>query len=173
MSNHATYYTANFADWQGKQLGAKPTIAQLATAHAFGRPGKQSLALAMALRDAGVSASQIIMACGAPQLNHMRGLITEGHFKREAAAANDVGHTVYKLTLTKKGEAAMAKREAAAAEAKLEGDKPKATKVKLEPKGDKPAKVKASKPRKAKADKVPVVPAQAVTEQAVAEQPAA
>ena len=50
---------------QAKAMGNKPTADMLTTAHYFGRAGKQSLALAMAMRPEGVTAGQIIMACGA------------------------------------------------------------------------------------------------------------
>lgn len=149
---HATYYAANFKNWQAKQLGNKPSDALLATAHAFGRPGKQSLALAMAMRPEGVTGSQIVMVAGAPQNNHRRGLIEGGLFKREAAAPNEQGHTVYKITLTAKGTAAMKRAAEVAAKAALAGDtevKPKAKKAK--------GKTKAATTRKAKpAAEVPV-----------------
>lgn len=124
MSNVLNTYTAQLKVWS-KQLGGKPTAELLETAHCFGRPGKQSLALAMAMRAEGVTAGQIIMACGAPQNNHRRDVIAAGWFKRDMnAAPNDAGHTVYKINLTPKGEAEAKKRVAATEATTLPGDKP-------------------------------------------------
>lgn len=103
MSKQVNYYTNAFKAWP-KQAGAKPTEAMLATAHAFARPGKQALALAMMLRDSGVTGGQIVMACGAPQLNKMRDTVAKGLAKRVPISATAEGHTVYKLALTSKGE---------------------------------------------------------------------
>jgi hypothetical protein len=111
-----------FANWQNKLVGRKPTAGELATIHGLGaRPGKQALASAMAMRECGVTGAQIVMACGAPQLNKMRGFITDGLLKREAASLSNEGHTVYKLALTSKGAAkvkAAAEKPAADTEAK-------------------------------------------------------
>ena len=158
--NEATWYSNVFAKpiWSGKLAGSKPSVAQLQLAHQFGKPGKQSLALAMAMRDGGVTASQIQLACGAPQNNHRRGLITEGMFKRVPAPPSVEGHTVYKIELTPKGQASIdrtAKAEAAKGEAK-------------------PAKAKASKPRAAKpTNPAPVTEAPAPVEAAPTEAPQA
>jgi len=140
--DHAGWYTNTFKAWQAKQLGPKPTADMLATVHGLGlRPGKQALANAMALRDCGVSGAQIVMACGAPQLNRMRGLISDGHVKREAVPPNELGHAVYKITLTPKGAKRVAGTAKAADKAAVSGDTNAA----------KPAKAKrTSKPRKAK-----------------------
>ena len=104
LGHYANYFKA----WQVKLLGPKPTREQLdmvqKAAGATTRHGKQVLASAMATRDCGVTGAQIVIACGAPQLNKMRGLVTDGLFKREAMPANAAGHTVYKLTLTAKGK---------------------------------------------------------------------
>lgn len=150
MSKQITgWYENVFKAWQVKTVGPKPTAAQLDTVHRLGaRPGKQALASAMALRDCGVTGAQIVMACGAPQLNKMRGFITDGLLKREAVPPTAVGHTVYKLTLTPKG----------ATRIKNAAEKPEA-KGKVEPK----AKAKAAKPRKAKAPK-PVASEPVVTD---------
>ena len=100
------HYTNFFKGWQVKLLGPKPTAEQLDAIHKLGaRPGKQALANAMSLRDCGVTGSQIVIACGAPQLNKMRGFISDGLLKREATPKTDAGHTVYKMTLTAKGSA--------------------------------------------------------------------
>ena len=107
MSKDITgHYTGFFKNWQIKLLGPKPTTEQLDAIHKLGaRPGKQALANAMSLRDCGVTGSQIVIACGAPQLNKMRGFVTDGLLKREATPKTDAGHTVYKMTLTAKGSA--------------------------------------------------------------------
>ncbi len=131
MTKQANVYAPFFKGWQVKALGAKPSDDMLATAHGLGlRPGKQALANAMALRPEGVSGSQIVMATGAQQLNRMRGLIAAGVVKREAVAANEQGHTVYKITLTAKGVTAIKRADEAKAKATLAtADKPKAKKA--------------------------------------------
>lgn len=152
-------YKAMFKGWQVKALGPAPTAEQLAIMHGLGlRPGKQALACAMAVRDTGVTGAQIVMACGAPQLNRMRGLIAAGVVKREAVPANDLGHTVYKLTLTPKGSKAIERAAAAAAKATLEtGDAPaKAGKAKGKGKAAAKAKGKA-KAKAATSDATPPV----------------
>lgn len=151
-ANETNWYSNVFKGWQAKQLGAKPTAELLATVHNLGaRPGKQALAIAMGLRDTGVTGSQIVIACGAPQLNKMRGFITDSLLKREAAPPVN-GHTCYKLVLTKKGEARVERTvkqtadKAAAGDGTVTADKPKGKKA-----------VKAATKRKAA-----VKPAQAV-----------
>jgi|SRR5580765_5514063 len=140
------FYTDFWAQFTAAKIGPKPTASQLDTIHKLGaRPGKQAMANAMALRDCGVTGSEIVIACGAPQLNKMRGFITDGLLKREAVPPRN-GHTVYKLTLTDKGK----KRISGAAVTEAKADKPKA---------------KVTKPRKAKAPKVePVAPAEPVAQ---------
>jgi hypothetical protein len=127
-------YADVFKGWQGKLLGSKPTAEMLDAIHKLGaRPGKQALACSMALRPEGVTGSEIVIACGAPQLNKMRGFIADALTKREAVPPRN-GHTVYKLTLTAKGAARIKGKADAVAKA------------------EKPAKVKAApKPRKPKA----------------------
>lgn len=152
-------YAPFYKGWQGKVLGDKPSDDLLATAHNFGRAGKQSLALAMAMRPEGVSGAQIVMACGAPQNNHRRGLLASGYFKRDAVPANAQGHTVYKITLTPRGEAAIKRRAEAAAKATLATtDKPKR---------------KATSKRKGKAKPVTAPEAPATAENAPAATPEA
>lgn len=124
-----------FKGWQVKALGSKPTADQLASIHNLGaRPGKQALAIAMALRDSGVTGSQIVMACGAPQLNKLRGFITDSMLKRIATPPDAVGHTVYRVELTAKGKKRIESAEKRAADAAAAGadtgDKPKAKKAK-------------------------------------------
>ena len=152
MTDATTFYASNFKNWQASKLGPKPTAEQLETVHHLGaRPGKQALAIAMGLRDCGVTGSQIVMATGAPQLNKMRGFITDAFLKRLPAPAGENGHTVYKLAVTAKGTQRIERTIKAAAK-QAEAEKGEA--------GDKPAKAKkaTSKPRKAKvtADSLPV-----------------
>ena len=100
---HISYYTNVVTNWS-RELGNKPTEAQLALAHVFGRPGKQSLAVAMALRDGGVTGNQIKQASAlfdgkpTPQLNHMRDLIKAKSFTREAVPG------AYAITLAPNGQ---------------------------------------------------------------------
>ena len=136
---HISYYTNVMQSWSKVDHGVKPTEAQLALAHVFGRPGKQSLAVAMALRDGGVTGKQIKLASSlfdgkaTPQLNHMRDLIAAKQFTREPVAG------AYALTLAPKGQQFVDLHGAKAA-AKVEAAAP----VKAKP-------VKAAKPRKVKA----------------------
>jgi hypothetical protein len=161
--DHTGWYATTFKAWQAKVVGPKPTAEMLATVHGLGlRPGKQALANAMAMRDCGVTGAQIVMVCGAPQLNRMRGLIADGHVKREAVSPNELGHAVYKLTLTPKGAKRIKGATAAGDKAALNGDGDTA-------KVDKP-KAKRTTPRKPKAAPV-TEPVNDV--QPVAEQPAA
>lgn len=106
FNNAADWYKAQLAKWPGKQVGGKPTAAQLDTIHKLGaRPGKQALANAMMLRPTGATGAQIVIACGAPQLNKMRDFVAKGLAKRVATNPDGNGHTVYRLALTPKGEA--------------------------------------------------------------------
>ena len=151
--NETNWYANVFKNWNGKALGPKPTAEMLASIHGLGaRPGKQALAISMGLRDCGVTGSQIVIACGAPQLNKMRGFIADALLKRVPVAPSGEGHTVYKLELTPKGnkriEATKAKLAAAEAAGKAEGgDKPKgkkaAGKAAGKPKGKGKAKAEA------------------------------
>lgn len=151
-SNDVTNWYSNvFKTWQVKQLGPKPTADQLTAIHNLGaRPGKQALASAMALRDCGVTGAQIVMACGAPQLNKMRGFITDGLLKRLPVAPSSEGHTVYRLEVTTKGTKRIEGnvKRAAEAEAKGEGE--------TKPKAKAAAKAKGAPKPKAKAKAKPV-----------------
>ena len=151
---HVSYYTNVMQQW-GKQLGPKPTEAELALAHVFGRPGKQSFVVGMALREAGVTRGQMLEACAmfdgkpTPQLNHMRALVNAKMFTRQPVP----------------GAYALVKGPNADRFIDLHGAKA-AAEVKAD-KADKPAKVKAAKkPRKAKADRPAELP---VSETAPAE----
>lgn len=146
-------YATMFKGWQVKLAGDKPTGEMLATAHALGcRPGKQALAMAMALRAGGVTGGQIIAACGAPQLNKMRDTVAKGLAKWAALPMTEAGHKVYHLELTAKGNGKVSK----AAEA---------------PAAEKPAKAKRAS--KAKAKPAPVAEAPATVNAAPAEAPQA
>jgi len=97
------HYANYFKNWQVKLVGSKPTETMLDHIHKLGaRPGKQALANAMSLRPEGVTGSQIVITCGAPQLNKMRGFVSDGLLKREATPKLG-DHTVYKNTVTAKG----------------------------------------------------------------------
>jgi hypothetical protein len=149
MTDATTWYAGNFKNWSIKALGAKPTADQLEAIHLLGlRPGKQALANAMALRPEGVTNAQIIQACGNPQLNRMRGLIADKLVKREPVPMTGAGHTVYKLTLTPKGEQRISKARERLAAAAVEAN---ATDGASKPAG-KP-KVKKARVAKAKAEK--------------------
>lgn len=148
----ATWYADVFKAWP-KAAGAKPTVAQLEAAHMFGKPGKQSLALAMAMRDSGVTAPQVELTCERPQNNHRVRAIKLGYFTRVPTPA-DGAHTVYKIALTAKGQQRVGGGVSMA--------KPAPVAVKAKPvKAAKVAKAKRAKPVKPAADAV------AVTEPAV------
>lgn len=159
LNNATGWYTNVFKHWPTKLVGPQPNAAQLDTIHLLGaRPGKQALANAMALRDGGVTGAQIVMACGAPQLNKMRGFVTDGLMKFEATPPADNGHKVYKLIVTAKGTARIEKARKA-----IEAATANAGAVK-------PAKA----PRKAKAKPTPApVEAQAPVAPATNEAPQA
>lgn len=83
--NHRGYYAQVWPNWATKALGPQPTNDQLAVIHGLkARPGKQALAIAMSMRDCGVTGAQIkgavaLIDGGAnPQLNKMRGLVDAG-----------------------------------------------------------------------------------------------
>ena len=121
-TNEANWYGTVFKAWPVKQLGPKPTADQLANIHNLGaRPGKQALAIAMGLRDCGVTNGQIVIACGAPQLNKMRGFITDALLKRLPVSPSPEGHTVYKLEVTPKGNQRIARTLKAAEVKAAEG----------------------------------------------------
>lgn len=153
-TNESNWYGDIFKAWQAKQLGPKPTTDMLANVHNLGaRPGKQALAIAMSLRDCGVTGSQIVIACGAPQLNKMRGYIADAYLKRLPVPRDAVGHTVYRLEVTAKGKQRIERSVKAAAK---QADAEKGT-------ADKPVKAVAkakgaAKPAKAKVEPVTVQP---------------
>ena len=150
MSKHDDvlgHYADVFKTWP-KQVGNKPSRDSLAAIHGLGaRPGKQALANALAMRPEGVTGSEIVIACGAPQLNKMRGFITDGLVKREALPPRG-GHTVYKITLTSKGQQRINKSAVKAFEAKPAGTPTKAAKkaAKAAAKVEKPAEPVTAEP---------------------------
>ncbi len=117
-TNSIKAYAGFFKGWQIKSTGPKPTAAQLVTSEALGaRQGsKVAMALAMYQRPQGATQGQVFMACGGPQLNKLRGLITAGKVSRVSMPNNAAGHTVYKMVL--KGRKAPTK----ARKAKPKGD---------------------------------------------------
>jgi hypothetical protein len=144
-------YAEQFKVWPAKFVGSKPTAEQLSTYHKLGaRHGLQCLAGAMALRDNGVTGAEIVMACGNPQLNKMRGYITDALVKRVPMPKRN-GHEVYKLVVTPKGLQRIKQAEVRAAKLEAEGNKAVT---------DKPAKA-AGKPKGTpkvkRADKVPAI----------------
>lgn len=144
-SNRA-FYAAVLAKWATSpvKLGPQPTEANFATAHQFGRPGKQSLGFAMALRDCGMTRAQMKQAAylydekATTCFNHINDYVVAGTFTRDMNAPNKA----LKITLSDKGTATLAARAAAAT---VTADKPVAAKA-AKPKAVKKA---ASKPRKA------------------------
>jgi hypothetical protein len=122
-ANQTNWYGTVFKAWDAKRWGSKPTAEMLANAHNLGcRPGKLALAIAMGMRDSGVTGSQIVGATGAPQLNKMRGLISDAYLKRLPVSPSNEGHTVYKLEVTPKGLKRVKANEVKAAEAEKAGE---------------------------------------------------
>lgn len=160
---HISYYTNVMQAWSKAELGVKPSEAQLSLAHVFGRPGKQSLAVAMALREGGVTGSQIKAVSAlvdgkpTPQLNHMRDLIKARMFTREAVTG------AYALTLAPKGQQFVDLHGAKAAEKlalKADDAKPakKATKAAGKAKGKrKPAEATTVAPAETPTSEAPTV----------------
>ncbi len=153
MSKNPNAY--DFSRWSIKTLGPKPTLEQQAIAHAFGRPGKQTLSLAMRLRPCGATSQQCSDAAGnvyntkgTTQNNMPNGLRDAGFFTQPVMPAQ-VGtkHTVYKLVLAPKGEAMMKRTPVYGG---LKAEPAKAAPVKAKAKVI-PAKLKAAR---AKADAV-------------------
>jgi hypothetical protein len=134
------WYDNFFANWPGAQVGGKPSNELLATAFNLGckKHGKQSLANAMALRPNGVTGGEIVIACGAPQLNKMRGFIADKLVARIPMADRN-GQGVYKLELTDKGKA----KVAAAVTDKPADKRPAKVSAKSATKAKRKAKVKA------------------------------
>ena len=157
--------------WQVKMLGELPSNVLLGIAHCFGKPGKQTLALAMCLRECGASDAHICYASSGfdgltrSQNNFKGSLEKAGLIRRNMAAPrNAMNHTVYQYDLTAKGEAFVKRILAGTAKAaefvKVQPAAKAAEPVKVQPATKAPAKAKAaSKPRRAKAPKPVEVPA--------------
>lgn len=140
-----------------KQAGTKPSGELLATVMALGaRHGKQCMANAMYLRPEGATSGQVVMVCGAPQLNKMRAFNKAGYVKPVAEPKNGAGHVVYHIALTAKGEAKVARVAAAPADTADTGKaKPKAKKAKGKAKGGSKPKAKPAPDSTALAEPTP------------------
>jgi hypothetical protein len=113
-----------------KQAGSKPTDAMLMVPVLFGkRPGAEALHLAMCLRPEGCTVTQFVLAgsCG-PANNYRRAMVKTGWF----SCVVEGKPYAFKLSLTAKGEAKLAKLiEARAVEAPItDATKPAKGKVK-------------------------------------------
>lgn len=170
--SNRTPYMAAFSQWQ-REFGPQPTEAQLAVAHCFGRAGKQSLTLAMAMRENGVTRHAMGHASclldnskPTPHRNHILGdlgVVASGHFTRDVS----VPKGVIKVTLTSKGQALVdAKGEGAFIKLKAAVQR----KAAANPAPVEPPK-KASKPRKAKPVTEQPVEVEAVPVEAPVDQP--
>lgn len=146
--NHRAYYATVWPNWQTKLLGPQPTNEQLAVIHGLkARPGKQALANAMALRDGGVTGSQIKSAVALidggsnPQLNKMRSLVTAGLLAWVPMPVTG-GGKVYRTKLTPLG-ASMVKGNATATVHVTTGLKAVAPKAPAKPKAKRKPAIKA------------------------------
>ena len=130
MAKQTSHY--DFSKWSNKACGPRPTVDLINTAHGFGKPGKQSLAVAMALRSGGTTANQVLAMIeavfnvpgGRPQNNHRTRLIKAGWLNRLPAVAGDSNHTCYAVELTAKGKAHIAAGHTMAPALKAEPVKP-------------------------------------------------
>jgi hypothetical protein len=93
-------YGDKLKGWRVPTMGAMPTPENFATAHALGaKPGsKTGLAIAMYLRDEGITQGQMANALGGPYLNKARDLVSAKLAERVPMPQVN-GHTVYKLAL--------------------------------------------------------------------------
>ncbi len=110
--NHRGYYANVWPNWVIKVLGPQPTNEQLAVIHGLkARPGKQALACAMALREAGVTGNEIkgavaLIDGGAnPQLNKLRGMVDTAKTMQWVPMPDRAGLHVYRIKLTAFGQA--------------------------------------------------------------------
>jgi len=91
-------YEPFFANWTRK-AGRKPGPKQLKQAHRLARPGtRNALALAMALREQGVTQPQIIRALGTPHRNVIKRVVASKKAKVKVARSPE-GRKVYRLSL--------------------------------------------------------------------------
>ena len=116
-SNVTDWYATTFKQWP-KQVGVKPTSEQLDTIHKLGyRPGKQALFAALCLRPEGCTGQQMMLACSNAQLVKTfgkGGTVDKGLAKRLPTAKTPENHVVYRIELTPRGLAKVAKAGAAA-----------------------------------------------------------
>jgi hypothetical protein len=113
--------------WSTKLFGDKPSpeLLKLATYFAKGRPGNNTLCLAMAMRPEGVTSPQMVSCVGDVKHNHRRDQIEAGLIAYDPEPAkNEKHHLVYHVVVTAKGQRFIdkinertAKAEAKAAEA--------------------------------------------------------
>lgn len=158
LSQHYGLFLKRFTKQVADVTGPQPGLDCLKVAFAFSqRSQKQAVALAMCLRPEGATGPEIQYVCGAPQNNWRKGLIEAGYFKRVAVPSRN-GVTVYKLEVSKRGEAmvakAVTKADADAAKADATDTAEKPAKVAKPAKGAGKAKGKA----KAKAARVVAEP---------------
>lgn len=129
MTTNKSFYAATLAKWATSpvKLGPQPSEAQFATAHQFGRPGKQSLGFAMALRDCGMTRGQMKQSAylydekATTCFSHINDYVVAGTFTRDMNAPNKA----LKITLSDKGVKTLEARAAAQA-ATVTADKPAA-----------------------------------------------
>lgn len=159
-STNRGHYTNVFSAWS-KALGPQPTEAQLATAHVFGRPGKQALGIAMAMRDQGMNTAQM---CGASALFDGKptpcrnkligtgGLVQAGLFTREP-----LPHAI-KITLSDAGRAWVVKAAQADKATPVKAEPAKVRAVAGDTKGKAVTANRIRKPKAPKAVTEPVAP---------------
>lgn len=153
-------YAAALNHWP-KASGEQPTAELFATIQAMNiRPGKHVLACAMYLRPEGATDDEVKKAAGKLDVkggnqgvlhNYRRDLEKAGYVRRDMNVPNRDGGKVFKILLTKKGEAQVARYTNAVAK-------------KVEAKAA-PKKAKGKKARKAKA--APVADTEAAQVQAL------
>jgi hypothetical protein len=120
-----TWFADVLKHWH-KQAGSKPADTMLMVPVLLGlRPGVQALHIAMCLRPEGCTVQQFCLAgsCG-PANNMRRDLVKSGWFSSTVEGKP----YAYKLSVTAKGEAKLAKAQAQLEAAATVADAPKATK---------------------------------------------
>lgn len=135
-------YAAALNHWP-KASGEQPTAELLAIVHSMNiRPGKHALANAMYLRAEGATDDEVTAAAGKLDTkggnqevlhNYRRKLEKQGFMRRDMNVPSRDGEKVFKITLTKKGEAQVARftrYTARVAEAKAPAKKGKGKKSK-------------------------------------------
>ena len=127
MKPDTTWFNAALTNWNVNECGGKPTTEQLQVPLYLGkRPGNEALHIAMCLRKGGCTVRQFQIAgsCG-PANNYRRRLVREGLFDETVEGKP----YAYKLVVTAKGTAALAKAAAAAKAKDVAKGKPKAKKA--------------------------------------------